>query len=211
RLSVVATLGMTFGLFLVSLAGACGPMITGKVGDRCWLDYECTEPLACVAHACHHLCSTTNDCSDKAEGLAIQDRNVCRLAKDCADSRDCPNGVACVENQCVSDDAGDSGQNRDSETGAADVADTGLSDALDAGPNDRALCDTAGSTPFDFRPSNFSAAGLGWEGAPIVKITSADCDERCLPAPAANFATESGAPVDLYVLESLSTDATAAL
>src|SRR5262249_34227533 len=157
-LSVIVTLGMTFGLAFVSLAGACGPIITRNVGEKCWLDYECTDPLKCVANACHHLCSTTNDCADKAACITIQDRAVCRLANDCADSQDCPSGNACVANRCGSSsgDAGDSGQEHDPEAGSADAADAGSPDALEADSNDGALCDAAEATPFDFKPSNFS-------------------------------------------------------
>jgi hypothetical protein len=215
RVSVVATVGMTVGTLFVSLAGACGPMLTHNLGDKCWLDYECAEPLACVANACHHACSTTSDCPDKAACITIQNRGVCRLSRDCADSQDCPSGIACVANQCVgaSDDAGDSSQDLDSEAAAAEaaVADAGSQDALDAASNDSATCDAAAPMPFDFKPSNFSPVGLGWDAAPIAKITSPDCDERCLPPPVANFTTENGVSADLYVLESLSIDATAAL
>src|SRR5579859_1706410 len=200
----------------------CGPIAHVGIGQRCWVDYECNDGLTCAANACHLPCSADSACGDAGACLAIAGKQVCGQQGDCESQNDCAAGQQCSSNRCVggsSQKDGAAGSPADANGDARDEANPGdgsgsvdaPTEASSEGGTSCPSADAGTTSMLDFRPSNFSLVGLPWEKAPIVKITRPDCDETCLPQPITEFTTDDGAAADLYLMESFSLDATAAL
>jgi hypothetical protein len=110
--SVFRTIGLAFGLWLVSAAG-CSGNTEGKksLSEGCVTNSDCSGSLVCSFGHCHQQCATTKDCPTSSRCVAAADgSNACQLPQDekCQYNSDCPSPLVCAldgacRNQCQQD------------------------------------------------------------------------------------------------------------
>ena len=207
------------------------------LAQGCSINSDCSSPLVCVFSLCHDACAESRDCPMGERCVSAGANNVCQLPSEatCSVTSPCPTGLVCAADlqcrdactsaqPCVSGDScvdgvcyapvasADGGSSHDG-SGASDGT---LADSSTDAPAEAPFVPNPDAGVLGFTPSNFDPlgvdagdAGSDWSKAPAAEVTTT-CT-NCLPATASTIAMNDGTLADVYVLDSLLVDQTAAL
>jgi hypothetical protein len=210
------------------------------LAQGCSLNSDCDDPLICVFGYCHQACTQTRDCPPGEQCVASGNFEVCTLPTEtCVDGGACPTGLTCGADKACHDACTTSqdclvagqycsgGSCLDPATDGGTLGSDGGTvegGGGEGGPDDGGGSDgpkDGPTLPTDAGPLGFASnvppgtvtsvpASDAGDGGPQTVTVTASCT-NCLPVAPVTITQNDGSPADLYVLQSLEVDTTAAL